>query len=404
MILKVLELEDFNFDPLLKYINSGVFIDSVNNYEIQAGCDLSILKDNIIKHFLIYEEIFGHFFIHNVLTIKDEPFVISTKCKNKDINVRKIYTENIHSFLVLADIMESVDLLDVENNTKHPFEIIEDFYATVILNDIDSNVPYIFYDIYEHSKLNQELLDKYFNNTNKHLIGYIDDGSTLDKLFSFIGSLKFLRENTYHNKNNNSIDKYIKKIDSFYNHRLPYENKLCINDPKLFNIINKLKIYYKNNNENTAFDTRLNINEYPFKNFPVIDFLKYCDLYLPTDMLVEFNNNVCTKFINDDEYFNTLINNFNGNYYKSVNYPAIPDYNKLKEMSLNCFTAISDLLGIIRYKTSISTYNYPKIKVTKSNDTFIELVISNDLELYKVSWDLTLLQLCDPTHNLISIQ
>ena len=82
-----------------------------------------------------------------------------------------------------------------------------------------------------------------------------------------------------------------------------------------------------------------------------------------------------------DEYFNSVFEKNFYNYFLSVDYQV-----EIKEnISLNYYKLISDLLGIIRYKTNIDILNFPYIKLIKENDTYISLTIDG-IKTLRTAW------------------
>lgn len=392
-ILSIIKLEDFKKGVEERNIDSTLHLNS-NTSDMILGTNMTIFSSNDIDHYVITEEINSHIFVHNIIKIKGELFPISTKCKSNLWNIRKIYTDKIKEFLAVVECWGELICDTLPIFPKHPFHSIEQFFANVCLADEDKEINEDLFTIFEHSKLNNNQ-PEYVMLPAKNNVGYIDHELALGKFYNLFNILNDMSE---YKSVGNSNAQICREIDSYYNNRLPFEEKLIINNPTLPKIIDKLGIYYYTKLYK-QLNTKITLTHYPWKNLNIPALLKYCDLYLPSDCVIEVEKDLICKFEVQDPYYRSIMNNFRGNYHYSVDYPlTIND-----DYPIYYYRVLSDLLGIIRYKTGVDSFNFPYIKITKNYDLSIEINLEDRFgnKTYNL-WDLTQLQICDPLQYLLS--
>lgn len=406
-ILKIVELDDFSFkESHLKEKEVTSFLSYFMKPDVTngLGSELSINPNNRIKHYIITEEIGGLTFIHNVLIMDgQEIFPISTKCRSIYSVYRKVYTEAIYLFL---DMASEEALVNFYLNPYTPFEIIEGFFSSEIFTehsslDPENNypIPENIYNLYEHSVFNKGVIDEMEKRLSskkyQYYNGYIKNNNTLDEfvgILNDINELRFPELCLKHKKRYSDVSKInnlCRQLERIKINRLPYEDRLCIYRKDLPKIIERIGIYYPNR-VLTIKTTELTSNK--FINLDMDKFLRFCDYYLPENCEVIYLNNKCVKFTFDDEYFDSFWEQYKG---------LLPEmgYEGLLTGKINnkYMFLVSHLLQIVRKKTGIDSGRVPLIKINKSNDTVITLLIKyKNGTVIEDTWDLTMLLLADP--------
>lgn len=406
MIHQIIELEDLK-NHKGRRVNSYMPFFMMDTIE-PLGAEVIFDKQGKINHYLIIEQLEGNLFFHDVLKVNDSYYPISTKVKTSHFTIRKNYTGQISALLNHLSVLKWIKTNDEMTPPTLPINSLMNFLKCICMDDETTPIPEDIFMIYEHV-FDLYSGSEYSYDTNENITynwkdsGYIDSANLANKYFSSMQLMYQIRHRLGPKpgkSDKQNVSYVINILNMIALHKVPCEKNLCI-WRDLDQIISSIGIYYPCDDfsiANTELST-LDINyetryvketRLTLLNFPIKDFLNFCDLFLPMNCQIVYEGNTCKKFQYTDEYFYTYFSHNTTAFQNNLEYNL-----NLMNVPFTFFGLLGNLLMLLNRKTGLERYQH-KI-ITKLNDNKIKLEMCNHKGVCKkFYWDLSLLHITDP--------
>lgn len=410
MIFKIVELPYMD-QPKEVITHIPVFLPSPNLELVGIGSECGFLSDEKpkIKHFMIHELFGSHLFIHDLVNYKDQYFPISTKWRNKSGTTKKVYTGSIFDLLEMGDRHEFAYFHDLP---KTPFDaVVTNLELFLQRMEMGS-----FADLKREQALKISpralkftpelylLMEKLPSSLIKEVnSGYLDDDNNLLRMDHILHTVKEMvidpkPSNGSRRLDTGNVDELISMLLNLKNAKLPFEDNFCFNKKNFADVMKDSAIYYPKEpspiikKTSIAFDVEDRFDNFGF-TFPIINFLRFCDL-LPETCKVIFINNKCVKFDFSDDSYPDFWFNLNPNLFNRTSTYPINFGKKVKDTFRNL---LSDLLAMMRLRTGLNEYDYPTLVVEKIEGNVLKLtLIDKNGKEKSHAWDLTMLTIGAP--------